>query len=247
MAHAMVFNKSGNLGKSTLTQYGFKPRMNNAVVIPMETINSHDHGGDVDNIKGSQLGEVLQALALLDNAIVDVGSSNASALLTMLNQYEGAHENFDYFIVPVVPKTKQIRDTISTIEALSEIGVPANKIRLIFNMIEDVDTNLKKEFAPLIEYHRQEGRFVLNYDAVVYQQDFFIQVANTGETVESILADTTDYGALLKAATDDKERVTIAKRRALGYLAKSVKRNLDNAVAATFAEHPQAASKKVKG
>lgn len=247
MTIAMVFNKSGNMGKSTLTQYGFKPRMNNAVVIPMETINSHDHGGDVDNIKGSQLGDLLQALALMENAIVDVGSSNASALLTMLNQYDGAHENFDYFIVPVIPKTKQIRDTISTIDALAEIGVPASKIRVIFNMIEDVDTNLEKEFAPLVEYHRVEGRFVLNYDAVVYQQDFFIQIANTGETVESILADTTDYSALLKAATDDNEKVRIAKRRGLGYLARSVKKNLDIAVAAVFSEPQYAASKKMKG
>lgn len=247
MTIAMVFNKSGNMGKSTLTQYGFKPRMNNAVVIPMETINSHDHGGDVDNIKGSQLGDLLQALALMENAIVDVGSSNASALLTMLNQYDGAHENFDYFIVPVIPKTKQIRDTISTIDALAEIGVPASKIRVIFNMIEDVDTNLEKEFAPLVEYHRVEGRFVLNYDAVVYQQDFFIQIANTGETVESILADTTDYSALLKAATDDNEKVRIAKRRGLGYLARSVKKNLDIAVAAVFSEPQYATSKKMKG
>lgn len=247
MTIAMVFNKSGNMGKSTLTQYGFKPRMNNAVVIPMETINSHDHGGDVENIKGSQLGDLLQALALMENAIVDVGSSNASALLTMLNQYDGAHENFDYFIVPVIPKAKQIRDTISTIDALAEIGVPASKIRVIFNMIEDVDTNLEKEFAPLVEYHRVEGRFVLNYDAVVYQQDFFIQIANTGETVESILADTTDYSALLKAATDDNEKVRIAKRRGLGYLARSVKKNLDIAVAAVLSEPQYASSKKMKG
>ncbi|MBI6621533.1 plasmid stabilization protein [Pseudomonas corrugata] len=235
MAVAMCFNKSGNLGKSTICKFGLKPRMNNATIIPIETINSHEHDDDdAKNIKGSQFGDLLSALALLPDAIVDVGSSNASSVLTMMGQYEGAHENFDYFVVPVIPRAKQIRDTISTIDALAEIGVPAQKIRVIFNMIEDTDSDLSKEFAPLFAYHKAEKLFTLNPNAVIYQQDFFAQVANTGATVESILEDETDYSALLRKAETAQERLDIAKKRSLGYLAKSVKRNLDSAIAAAL-------------
>lgn len=232
MTAALVFNKSGNLGKSTIAKYGLRPRMNDAVIIPIETINSHEHGEDVQNIKGSQLGNLLEALAIIPDAIIDVGSSNAAALLTMMNQYEGSHENFDFFIVPVIPRAKQIRDTISTIDALFDLGVPAEKIRVIFNMVEDVDTDLRKEFGPLFDYYEQESRFKLNEKAVIYQQDFFSQVVNTGQTVESILNDETDYTALLKEAKTQEEKISAAKSRSLGYLAKSVKRNLDVAITA---------------
>ena len=63
--------------------------------------------------------------------------------MNLMAQYHGSHEIFDYFVVPTVAKPKQIRDTISTIEALSDIGISSEKSGL-YSMIEDPDTDIQK-------------------------------------------------------------------------------------------------------
>lgn len=229
----MCLNYSGNNGKSTLTDNAYAPRMPNVEIIRIETINAHE-GEAENNLKGKEFGQVLDGTALFENAIVDVGSSNVQDLMVLLKQYAGSHELFDYFVVPVVPHPKQIRDTISTIEALADIGVEPSKIRLVFNMVEDEDVNLQKEFAPLYDYYNKEHKFTLNPRAVVYRNDFYSRIAGKGVTIEAILADKTDYAAALKAAQSPEEKIEIAQKRSLKFLANGLKVKLDDTFAATF-------------
>jgi hypothetical protein len=65
-----------------------------------------------------------------------------------MTQYHGSHDDFDYFVVPTVANNKQRRDTISTIGALSEIGIPTHKIRVVFNMLNS-DEQADRVFAPI--------------------------------------------------------------------------------------------------
>ena len=120
-----VINFSGNVGKSTVARHLLAPKMNQATVIPVESINSD--GTQDETIRGKQFGELQNDLSLLDDVVVDVGASNVEDFISMMKQYEGSHEDYDYFVIPTVPKAKQQRDTISTIEALSDIGVPPEK------------------------------------------------------------------------------------------------------------------------
>lgn len=55
-----------------------------------------------------------------------------------MRRYRGSHEDFDCFVVPTVPALKQQQDTIATLVDLSRLGLPASKIRLVFNMVESV-------------------------------------------------------------------------------------------------------------
>jgi len=231
--YVMVTNFSGNVGKSTLTKYMLSPRLDDAKVIPIETINSHEGDAD-DNLKGKQYGELIEGLALFDNAIVDVGSSNVADTIILMQQYKGSHEIFDYFVVPVIHRDKQIKDTISTIEALSSIGVPPEKIRLVFNMVENADVSLKADFFALFAYHQVEKAFTLNTNAVVYQHDFFSRATGKDITVESILNDSTNFNSLIKNATSSEEKVNYSKQRALKWLASELKETLDVAFQATF-------------
>ncbi len=145
----LVTNLSGNVGKSTLAHHLLSPRMNDAKVISVESINSD--GTEDETIRGKQFGEVLEVLPIYDDLIVDVGASNIEDLLKMMRQYRGSHEDFDYFVIPTTKEAKQMRDTISTIDALSELKVPAKKIRLVFNMVEPED-NVEQIFAGLFAY-----------------------------------------------------------------------------------------------
>ncbi len=231
--YVMVTNYSGNVGKSTLTKYMLAPRMNNAKIIPIETINSHE-GDSSDNLKGKQYGELIEGLAMFDNAIVDVGSSNVSDTITLMQQYKGSHEIFDYFVVPVIHRDKQIKDTISTIDALSSIGVNADKIRLVFNMIENPDVNLERDFFAIFSYLSAEKAFTLNVDAVIYQHDFFSRATGKDVTIESILSDKTDFNSLIKNASSPQEKLKFSQQRALKWLAVELNEKLDSAYAATF-------------
>ena len=60
-----VINFSGNVGKSTVARHLLAPRMNNAQVIAVESLNSDGTEGEA--IKGKQFGQLSEALALLDD------------------------------------------------------------------------------------------------------------------------------------------------------------------------------------
>jgi hypothetical protein len=231
--HAIVLNFSGNCGKSTITDNMIATRLDNAEIIRIESINAHE-GDDAENLKGKEYGQIIEGLALFDNAVIDVGSSNVQDIMNLMGQYAGSHEVFDYFVVPTVPRAKQIKDTISTIEALSDIGVPAEKIRLVFNMVDDENVNLEKDFHALFAYHAAEQKFTMNSAAVLYQNDFYGRAAGLGTSVEKILQDTTDYNKLLKDAATPEEKIAISQKRALKFLATGLKEKLDKAFKATF-------------
>lgn len=231
--YVMVINFSGNCGKSTLADNLLSPRMDNAEIIRVESINSHE-GSDAENLKGKEYGQIIEGLALLPDAVVDVGSSNVQDIMNLMGQYHGSHEIFDYFVVPTVAKPKQIRDTISTIEALSDIGIAPDKIRVIFNMIEDADTDIRKEFSPLFNYHAAEGKFTLNDQSKVFHNDFYGKVSGLGTSIDEILADDTDYNQLLREAKTPEEKIGISQKRALKFLASGLKDKLDQAFSATF-------------
>ncbi len=115
-----VINFSGNVGKSTLARHLLAPRLNTDL-ITVETINA-DEGGE--SIKASQYDELQGHLLTNDVAVIDIGASNIEAFIHAMTQYRRSHEDFDYFVVPVVKESKQQKDTIATIDgAKVESGV----------------------------------------------------------------------------------------------------------------------------
>lgn len=116
-----VINFSGNVGKSTVARHLLAPRIPDAQVLAVETINSD--GTDDEAVKGKEFGELQEAMQLLDAAVVDIGASNVEAVMAVMRRFRKSHEDFDYYVVPTVPEKKQQRDTISTINALAELGV----------------------------------------------------------------------------------------------------------------------------
>ena len=74
-------------------------------------------------------------LQTVDNAIVDVGASNVEDLLGLMQLYEGSHEDFDCYVVPTVPPLKQQQDTIATLIELSQLGISASRLKVVFNMV----------------------------------------------------------------------------------------------------------------
>lgn len=221
-----VINFSGNVGKSTVARHLLSPRMNNATVIPVETINSD--GGADEAIKGKQYGQLVSTLDLLDDAVVDVGASNVEDFINLMKQYDGSHEDYDFFVVPTVPETKQLRDTISTIDALHEIGVPGKNIRLLFNKVEPDDLP-EYVFSSLYDYHNKHSkRFTLKNEAVIHTNDIYGKINYASQTISEIMADQRDFKDLIKKAQTTEEKVKFSQLLAIKRLAQGVTKELNN-------------------
>lgn len=226
-----VLNFSGNVGKSTIARHLILPRLSSAELIPVESINSDD--SDEAAIRGKQFGQLAEYLMTVDNAVIDIGASNVEDFVKLMKQYHGSHEDFDYFVVPVVKENKQQRDTISTIDALSSLGVPAKKIRIIFNRL-DVDDPVEQIFNGIFAYQKAEKKFTLKADAIIYNNEVFEKIKYSGKTIQEVISDQTDYKVLIKSATTQEEKIAHASAISLKRLAVGVQDELDEVFKALF-------------
>jgi hypothetical protein len=231
-----VISFSGNVGKTTISAHLLKPRMGEAPVFSVESLNvdAAADGLEVERLRGKKFGELQEQLMTLDSAIVDVGASNVEEFLKLMQQYAGSHEEFDYFLVPVVKERKQQADTVNTIRALASIGVPRMKIRTVFNKVE-VDESVDDEFAAIFGLAEVERQFVLNPQAVVYANEVFERLKTVKRSLGDVTADPIDYRARLRETQDDDERDLCVRMVALKRLAVTANKNLDDAFRAVFA------------
>ncbi|SMG61552.1 StbB family protein [Paraburkholderia susongensis] len=220
-----VINFSGNVGKSTVARHLLAPRLNNAPIIAVESINSD--GTDGPAVRGEQFGEIQEHLLTVDDAVVDIGASNVEDFVNLMKSYDGSHEDFDLFVVPTVPDAKQERDTISTIAALADdIGVDRTRIRVLFNMVDPKHT-VEDRFSALFNFHAAHKGFTLRRDAVMYENEIFAKIAESQQSIADVLTDPTDYKALIRETTDPEERQRLARMVSIKRLAAGVTTQLD--------------------
>ena len=231
----VVMNFSGNVGKTTVAGHLLKPRMGNAPIFSIESINvdASADGLDVEKMKGKKYGDLVQELMKLDDAIIDVGASNVEEFIKLMQQYDSSHEKFDYFVIPVVKEKKQQADTINTIQALKRLGIPKNKIRVVFNKAE-VDDAIEEEFQSILGYANMEKSFLANPKAVIHVNEVFERMKEVGKSLGDITADETDYRAKLRVAKDDAEKDHCVRMVALKRLGVTANKNLDAAFNAIF-------------
>jgi hypothetical protein len=145
-----IINFSGNVGKSLIAHMLLQPRLN-CSVLSIESINSDDVNGQGEKLKAEQFLEVQQELLINDALIVDIGASNVEQVMAMFKAYNNSHEDYDFFIVPILKEMKIQQDSISTIKALLDLGISASKIKVIFNDIE-LNDDLGSAFKSCLKY-----------------------------------------------------------------------------------------------
>lgn len=150
--------------------------------------------------------------------------------MNLMESYEGSHEDFDLYIVPTVAASKQQIDTISTVEALMVAGVPATKIRVVFNMV-DAKQSLQKSFARIFDAAVRNRAFTLNTNAVIYENPIFEKIKDSNKTISEIRSDPTDYLAknaeAIESGASESEKAEIRQMIALKRLASRVTTELD--------------------
>lgn len=224
-----VLSFSGNVGKTTIARHLLAPRMSGAKLIAIESINAGEEEDHV--IRGRQFAELQEYLQMVDDVVVDIGASNIEDLLALMRRYRGSHEDFDVFIVPTVPAGKQQRDTIATLAELSRLGILAEKVRLVFNMLED-GTDIERTFEPVLAFLRATPVARATLDCRLGVNEIYGRVNGSGADLSAVAADSTDYKALIAKAPDANARMALAQRLATRRLATGVVPELDACFAA---------------
>lgn len=231
-----VINYTGTVGKTTIAAHLLSPRMNNSPIFAIETINetAEGLGIDVERIKGEKFRDLFKKLIMLDDAIIDIGASNVEAFLDGMVKFEDSHLEFDFFIIPVTSGSKEQKETISMISVLSDFGISADKIKLVFNRVE---SDVAEEFAPLLNYVKKNKTCIANQDAAIFENELFDMVSIKKITISDALADEADYKAKARELGKDgdtKLKTHYTDMYAIKSLAKSVNRNLDTVFVALF-------------
>jgi len=229
-----VINFSGNVGKTTTSAHLLKPRMNNAPIFSIESINAgvDSDGVEVEKMKGKKFGDLIDELMLLDSAIIDVGASNVEDFLKLMQQYDGSHEEFDYFVVPVTKEKKVQADTVNTIRALHKLGIDKKRIRVVFNKVE-IDELVTDEFSSLFGLAALEKSFIIRPETVIYANEVFERMKSVGKSLSDITDDITDYRAKLREVSGD-EKDECVKMIALKRLSVTANKNLDDVFRTLF-------------
>ena len=224
-----VINFSGNVGKSTVARHLLAPRIPGCQFVAVESINADD--GEPMTIRGRQFAQLQEYLQTVSDLVVDVGASNVEDLLALMRRYSGSHADFDCFIVPTVPARKQQQDTAATLAELARIGVPSERVRLVFNQLED-DSPIEQVFETLLAYCATSGAVQPRTAACLRTNEVYARVRGTGRSLMELAADSTDYKADIAKAGSTAEKMALAQKLATQRLARGVIPELDACFAA---------------
>lgn len=217
-----VINNSGNVGKSTLCQNLLMPRMLNAELFKVESINN-DLQQEGQQINGRKFPELITNVIISESAIVDVGSSNIEEFIRQMEEYKGSHEDFDYFLIPVVPDTKQQIDSVSTIITLNGLGIENEKIKIIFNRADKKEDDLEYQYSEFLSRCKGCG-FRINpaKTPVIYETTLFTKLAEMETTLSKLISEDKNYDELMRQI--DKSDPDVKSKRMQLAIEKNLQR-----------------------
>ncbi|OED34111.1 hypothetical protein AB832_08390 [Flavobacteriaceae bacterium (ex Bugula neritina AB1)] len=220
-----TINFSGNVGKSTVANHLLMPRLENAVLIPVESINEHE--GDKDEVlRGREFQELMERAMIEENAVIDVGASNVEEFMAQMSDYTSSHNDFDYFVIPTVATRKQIDDTWATIEELSDIGVPRDKIKIVFNKMDRYST-VSDAFGKLLSLNNSDNLCSINESISIADNELYPKLKDQNRSISELAACDTDYRELINEEQSKEGKVKLVRELGLVRLAKGVESQLD--------------------
>lgn len=218
-----VINFSGNVGKTLIAKNLLAPRLADTPVVAIETIN--DDGDNSENtMKGKEFGLLQEELLIEEKMIVDIGASNVEETIHLMKQYQGSHEDFDQFILPVVPETKQQIDTVSTLTELLKIGIDPKKIVVICNKVESQES-LAEDFERIAAVTKKLKVRMLKNGILL--NEVYQKLRSRNMSLNELI-ELDDLRSKLKSCDDADEKRNLANLIGMQRLGISAQNNLDN-------------------
>jgi hypothetical protein len=231
----VICSLAGSVGKTTITAHMLHPRMPKARVSTVDTANMtvKNFGIDCDEYSGEQFTKLYRELIRQPHAIIDVGGSKeGKEFLEGMDWMEG-HDEIDAFLVPSLSDDKAQKASYKTIELLLAQGVSKDKIKAVFNGVEK---NTEEEFDYLLGALTVIG-LPFSLEATIFKHSLFNILSSRQLSLASVLNDTTDYKALIRAADDEFDEEELARLTDLMVAQKSatkVNAQLDKVFASLF-------------
>lgn len=215
MPKIAILSFNGSTGKTLISTHLFLPRMGDASFFAVESINltASDLGvKSVETLAGRNFGELVEMLVLEDNAIVDIGASNIEAFFAEMSRFHGAIEEFDKYVVPATPETKSWKEAIKTISALSNLGIPPEKIVFLPNRIENGDP--REELPEAFEFLEGTNQATVVPDAFIHESEVFDYLAHKRMSFDDLIGDgdaAIDYREKAKAEKNKQKALEYAR------------------------------------
>ncbi|MFZ6042145.1 StbB family protein [Vibrio natriegens] len=221
-----VLNNSGNVGKSTICNTLLIPRIESSELIRVETIN--EDGSIGEKLAAKDMTNVIERIDILDKAIIDIGSSNIETFIKGIKENTGAHEDIDFYLLPVTPDIKQQKDTWNTIDELLDMEVEPNRIGVILNRV-DTSLLLESQFKQLCESGilKQTATPTIQDCLVIPDSQVFTLLEVIGSSFHEAVNDNTDYRKVIREAKDKETRSGLSLKKSCHRLAKSFDDKLD--------------------
>ncbi|BCD61140.1 MULTISPECIES: hypothetical protein [unclassified Nitratiruptor] len=189
-----IINNSGNVGKTTIAREVLGTNMQ-GTMIEVETHNTGNQKYEkVFNkyyrINATDIEELYTRLVENDEVVVDIGASNILDFLRQLENFAGLESLFDIFLIPTTKDTKQIQDTLKTIQILLQIGINPSQIIVIANRA--TPSSFEKDFEILINASKKIG-FKFNKNLMIRETSLLKDLELLGKTLSEVVNDDTDY------------------------------------------------------
>lgn len=182
----VVVNICGNQGKTTLSTNLFYPRMPGCRIIAVESINatSADLGVDVERIQGENFLKVYAELVSSDSVVVDVGASSVEGFLRGLSSFQDGHDEVDLFVIPLTSGSKEQKEGLKTLKVLEAMGVPQDKIRVIFNKVV---SDVRDEFSIAVSFLEGNGWSIDERPCIVYENEIYQILSDLKMTISDVV------------------------------------------------------------
>lgn len=139
MPKIVMVNKSGSVGKTTLSAHMIYPRLDEIKFYALESSNltASEFGIKVKTFDSTQFKETVRDSFHYDNAVFDVGGSkNFTDFYGQMQETDTGHMNFDYFFIPTIADEKAEKETLDTIISLLKLGIDPSKLRIVYNRVK---------------------------------------------------------------------------------------------------------------
>lgn len=229
----VIFNFSGNTGKTTLAKHLFVPQIPGAQRITIEDLNVGDGQADVE-IAAGKFRELAAQLNVADDDehfVIDLGASAAKEMLVHFSTLRSTRRAIDFWVIPVTPAAKQVADTLNTIAALADLGISPASMVVVLNNVVDVAA-FESDFA-LIASASEKFGFSVAHQAVL-SSEIFDTLKGRQETVFDIADDRADFKALRRELKGDLAALEqLGRRMVIRDLAEAAVDNLRAVFAST--------------
>lgn len=220
-----ILNSSGNVGKSVISRELFYPRLENAEIVEVETVNAGSK--ELPQLRvmqfraGDDFAELYLKIMTVENIIVDIGASNLSNFWVQMKTFAGIESIFDYFIVPTVPEPKEMTDTFKTLAFLEENEIDPSKVKVVFNKVK---TTVDHDFALLVGAMKRDW----DYRLEIPNSSVFSDLGFLRKTIEEIYnEDLNFYKEKILSEKDPQEKLKLVKIDLANRQAVGLRKRLD--------------------